>query len=685
MLLVACLLCISILLSIVSTRSQLSDLSDVTFPTGITYSFNPSHNYVVLQRQGEYMHLEDVKVFNGESELDKSTLLYTWSSVGSHSMAYCYIYDSGTNQTICHTDDGDNTPLLIVDIGENIFNRVKIYNRRDGVQSIQDRILDVYLQFWIQGTLDYQMKFSDVAKSPVPQRYTLPCPFYAIFNGTGCICEEHYQGSSASYCTLPLHRYSFIDFSDSSNSTTTISDMADVTQYNGSLINGKIDGTVEIQTGEATFSGQGRVIFSDDLLENSRIISVELWVTTSNELNTEDNAIIAFNNDNTGDFFILLRAKTNETVDSQQLYANKLYGSYGSSFLQSTNVDFSAMNMTHIVYIVDPETTESVKLYSNGALVGNRSGVSVEIPRDGSWRTELGGTASQLFYGSVHEFTVLRGGLSDIDIAARYAAGFEIHTGPTPLPTSPTPFPTPSPTMEPTVAPSSSSPTVGTYAMTTVAGEFTCERPANVRKMTFGKCLSSIAYGTVDRLAGINFTFNSVSENSVFEPTMTTYALEDPNSGSMKNYSIHFYGKNTDEYPSIPDNSYYSPTRIHVNSVIGSPSISLTALDRVTFTVSHKMQYYVSRTLLVGDIRFDDIPKLPADIFLSYQIHLLQGESVVIDSFVVHDVELINRFTASGITVTDIPSAIPTMSPAPTEPSQSIEFPPVHGGNIGVP
>ena len=173
--LVAYLLCtIGVLLSTIGTRSQLSDLKNVTFYSGMNYTFDPTSNYVVLQRQGEYLHIENVRVFNGESEVDKSSLVYHYSSKG-HVTQYCYIYDSNSGQTQCHTADNDNTPLLIVNAGQNYFDRVKVYNRQDGYQY---RILDVYLQFWIQGTLEYQTNFSEVAL-----RYTL-----SMFL-TGCVIQ----------------------------------------------------------------------------------------------------------------------------------------------------------------------------------------------------------------------------------------------------------------------------------------------------------------------------------------------------------------------------------------------------------------------------------------------------------------------------------------------------------------
>merc|ERR1711871_834087 len=278
----------------------------------------------------------------------------------------------------------------------------------------------------------------------------------------------------------------------------------------------------------------------------------------------------------------------------------------------------------------------------------------------------------------IHEFRVWRGVMDSSTVYNRYASGFVTTQFPTPEPTSPSPQPTPlptlSPTPQPTLSPSSHAPTVPSYSIGTVAGNFVCERPVNPRKMTFGKCLPVESLLSNITLPSVTLTYTDMTPNDIFPS-----AYENVTIGLAV---LHMYNYNGLDvvYPVIGDGQMHSPLKIHVNSMTGSPYISLSYYYRSTHQYKNAYQQIM---LQLGDNEIQ-IPKFDDNLYLQYQFLLAYNDSLVLDSFIVQDIQLINQFSTTGSS-TFMPSAKPTVSPAPTISDVFGDFPPVHGGNVGVP
>ena len=130
------------------------------FQIETTYNNQPhckdaSHNYVVISKNIEgtfhqnnsIISLLEVDLFEGASELAENSLTFTMSSEywSSSSASNCNDGKYGEDSDMCQTAPYDTNPFLIIDAGEQNFDRINVTNRVDCCQqSINEVVLKVY-------------------------------------------------------------------------------------------------------------------------------------------------------------------------------------------------------------------------------------------------------------------------------------------------------------------------------------------------------------------------------------------------------------------------------------------------------------------------------------------------------------------------------------------------------------
>ena len=365
-------------------------------------------------------------------------------------------------------------------------------------------------------------------------KYIFPCgTFYASLTDGDfpCRCPDGYTGA-VPHCVLQIHRYPFFELS----SSTTVADVADVSIYNGtskpgtvvnstsnvSIYNGTskpgtvVNSTSMFDNHLATFDGFSFISFPNDLFEKSPMISFEFWVTTVNYLNTFYERILHFQPELVTYYKPQNSFTLNRDLDSNVLMVDVCGESANSSDCNRTytTTNFDSMDFTHVVLTIDPEVSKRMKVYVDSNLHAAPY-YTREFDTSFLYHTlTLGGNynldRSENLNGEIHEFSVWKGAMDSETITSRYlnARYLQKLQMPSSVPTSapitpssaqssapsrnptpkPTPHPTYYPTAEPTPVPSTAAPTVSTYIMRTIAGNFECERPPDKRVLQFGGC-----------------------------------------------------------------------------------------------------------------------------------------------------------------------------------------------------
>ena len=131
--------------------ASISNLVNLTFPDGRTFSFDSSHNYLIVSKTGsQTLSLTRIRLYNIDVEI--MDLVFTASSINPSNLAGCEMHQTNGDQA-CYTkdDNSDDNPLIIVDAGSAIFDTVKLYNYGTTAEE-KNRLATAEVEYWISKT-----------------------------------------------------------------------------------------------------------------------------------------------------------------------------------------------------------------------------------------------------------------------------------------------------------------------------------------------------------------------------------------------------------------------------------------------------------------------------------------------------------------------------------------------------